>query len=83
MVRKKSEPEPFLTDEEVSDLQELEKVTKPIKKPSKKQQETVMPVEYEFHGNYALEFMFFRLSEIYYGQKVSLKIESVIKERLE
>jgi hypothetical protein len=43
----------------------------------------IKPVEYEFHGNYALEFMFFRLSEIYYGQKVSLKIESVIKERLE
>jgi hypothetical protein len=43
----------------------------------------VKPVEYEFHGNYALEFMFFRLSEIYYGQKVSLEIESVIKKKLE
>jgi hypothetical protein len=43
----------------------------------------VKPVEYEFHGNYALEFMFFRLSEIYFGQKVSLEIESVIKKKLE
>jgi hypothetical protein len=43
----------------------------------------VRPIEYEFHGNYALEFMFFRLSEVYYGQKVSLEIESVIKRRLE
>lgn len=43
----------------------------------------IKPVEYEFHGNYALEFMFFRLSEIYYGKNVSLKIESVIKGRLE
>lgn len=43
----------------------------------------VKPVEYEFHGNYALELMFFRLSEIYFGQNVSLKIESIIKERLE
>lgn len=43
----------------------------------------VKPVEYEFHGNYALELMFFRLSEIYFGKNVSLKIESIIKERLE
>ena len=43
----------------------------------------VKPIEYEFKGNYALEFMFFRLSEIYFGQNVSLKIESIIKERIE
>jgi hypothetical protein len=39
--------------------------------------------EHIFKGNYALEFMFFRLSEMYYGQKVSLEIESVIKRRLD
>lgn len=39
--------------------------------------------EHIFKGNYALEFMFFRLSELYYGQKVSLEIESVIKRRLD
>lgn len=43
----------------------------------------IKPIEYEFHGNYALELMFFRLSEVYYGQKVSLEIESVIKRRIE
>jgi hypothetical protein len=43
----------------------------------------VKPIEYEFHGNYALEIMFFRLSEIYFGEKISLKIESIIKERLD
>jgi hypothetical protein len=43
----------------------------------------IKPVEYEFHGNYALEIMFFRLAEIYFGNKISLKIESIIKERLE
>lgn len=43
----------------------------------------IKPIEYEFHGNYALEFLFIRLSEIYYGKNVSLRIESIIKERLE
>jgi len=43
----------------------------------------IKPIEYEFHGNYALELLFFRLSEKYYGKNVSLKIESIIKERLE
>lgn len=43
----------------------------------------VKPIEYEFHGNYALEFMFFRLSEVYYGKNVSLEIESIIKRRLD
>jgi hypothetical protein len=43
----------------------------------------IKPIEYEFHGNYALELMFFRLSMIYWGEKVSLKIESVIKGKLE
>jgi len=41
------------------------------------------PIEYDFHGNYALELMFFRLSEIYYGKQISLKIESIIKSNLE
>jgi hypothetical protein len=39
--------------------------------------------EHIFRGNYALEFMFFRLSETYYGKEVSLKIESIIKGRIE
>lgn len=43
----------------------------------------IKPIEYEFHGNYALEFMFFRLSEVYYGKNVSLEIESIIKGRLD
>ena len=43
----------------------------------------IKPIEYEFHGNYPLEIMFFRLSEIYFGEKISLKIESIIKERLD
>lgn len=45
MVKKKeSQPEPFLTDEEVEDLQQLKKVTKTVKKPTKKQQEKVEKV---------------------------------------
>jgi hypothetical protein len=43
----------------------------------------IKPIEYEFHGNYALELMFFRLSELYYGKNVSLEIESIVKKRLE
>lgn len=43
----------------------------------------VKPIDYEFHGNYALELMFFRISEIYFGKNVSLEIESVIKRKLE
>lgn len=42
----------------------------------------IKPIVYDFHGNYALEFMFFRLSEVYYGEQVSLEIESVIKRRI-
>jgi len=45
--------------------------------------EYIRPIEYEFHGNYALELMFFRLSEVYYGKDISLRVESIIKERLE
>lgn len=43
----------------------------------------IKPIEYEFHGNYALELMFFRLSAIYWGEAISLKIESIIKGKLE
>jgi hypothetical protein len=43
----------------------------------------IKPIEYQFHGNYGLELMFFRISEIYYGKQVSLQIESVIKSKLE
>ena len=43
----------------------------------------IRPIEYEFHGNYALELMFFRLSELYYGKNISLRIESIIKDRIE
>jgi hypothetical protein len=43
----------------------------------------IKPIEYEFHGNWALELMFIRLSEIYYGEKISLEIESTIKRRIE
>jgi hypothetical protein len=35
-----------------------------------------------FKGNYALELMFFQLSEKYYGKDIRLKIESVIKSRI-
>lgn len=40
------------------------------------------PIEYNFNGNYALEIMFFRLSEIYFGQKISLEIERIIKKEI-
>lgn len=41
------------------------------------------PIEYHYTGNYAIEIMFFRLSEIYFGKEISLKIESAIKSKLE
>lgn len=43
----------------------------------------IKPIEHKFQGNYALELMFFRLSEIYYGKEISMKIESAIKSKLE
>jgi len=43
----------------------------------------IKPVEYDFKGNYAIELMFFRLSDIYFGKKISLEIESAIKKRLD
>lgn len=43
----------------------------------------IKPTEFHFQGNYALELMFFRLSEIYYGKEISMKIESTIKSKLE
>jgi hypothetical protein len=42
----------------------------------------VKPIEYRYTGNYALEIMFFRISEIYFGNQVSLQIQSVIKNRV-
>jgi hypothetical protein len=43
----------------------------------------IKPIEYQFHGNYALELMFFRISEVYFGKQVSLLVESAIKSKLE
>jgi len=43
----------------------------------------IKPIEYEFKGNYALEFMFIRLADVYFGQKISLEIESSIKKRVD
>jgi hypothetical protein len=40
------------------------------------------PQKFEYHGNYALELMFFKISYIYYGKEISNKIESAIKSRL-
>lgn len=44
--------------------------------------EYVKPIEYEYHGNYALEIMIFRLTEIYFGEKISKQIEEIIKRRI-
>jgi hypothetical protein len=40
-------------------------------------------MEYEYHGNYALEIMLFRISEIYFGKEISEKIEIIIKRRIQ
>jgi len=40
------------------------------------------PIEYEYHGNYALETMLFRISEIYFGIEISKKIEIIILRRI-
>jgi hypothetical protein len=41
------------------------------------------PMLYEYHGNYALEIMIFRISEIYFGIVVSKKIEEIINRRIQ
>lgn len=40
------------------------------------------PSEYIFKDNYAVETMLKKISEIYFGKKVSLKIEDLLKERI-
>lgn len=40
------------------------------------------PIEYEYHGNYALEIMIFRITEIYFGEKISKQIEEIIQGRI-
>ena len=40
------------------------------------------PTEYIFRDNYAVETMLKKISEIYFGKKVSLKIEDLLKERI-
>lgn len=48
-----------------------------------KKGEYIKPIEYEYHGNYALETMFFRISEIYFGQEISKKMEVIILRRIQ
>lgn len=42
-----------------------------------------IPSEYIFRDNYAIETMLIKISEIYFGRKVSLKIEDLLKSRIE
>lgn len=41
--------------------------------------ETREPLKREFHGNYAIEIMIIRITEIYFGREISTKIEGVLK----
>jgi hypothetical protein len=44
--------------------------------------ETKEPMKQEFHGNYALETLFIRVSEHYFGKEVSIKIEAILTGRI-
>jgi len=41
------------------------------------------PSEYIFKNNYAVETMLIKISEIYFGKKVSNAIEWLLKERVD
>lgn len=45
--------------------------------------EYIKPIEYEYHGNYALEMMIFGIARIYFGNKIASKIEIIINNRSE
>ena len=40
------------------------------------------PEKHIFNGNYALEMMLIKISEKYFGSKVSAKIEDLLKSRI-
>lgn len=40
------------------------------------------PERMEFNGNYAIETMIIKISEKYFGVKVSRKIEDMLKDRI-
>jgi hypothetical protein len=42
-----------------------------------------LPSEYIFKDNYAIETMLIKISFIYFGKEVSLKIEDLLKCRIE
>jgi hypothetical protein len=41
--------------------------------------ETKEPLKLEFHGNYAIEIMIFKVSERYFGVLISDKIKTIIQ----
>lgn len=41
------------------------------------------PSEYIFKDNYAIETMLIKISEIYFGKEISLRIEDLLKKRIE
>jgi hypothetical protein len=41
--------------------------------------ETKEPLKLEFHGNYAIEIMLFKVSERYFGVTISEKIKTIIQ----
>jgi hypothetical protein len=41
------------------------------------------PTEYIFKDNYAIETMLIKISEIYFGKEISLRIEDLLKTRIE
>jgi hypothetical protein len=48
-----------------------------------RQREYNKPSEYIFKDNYAIETMLIKISFIYFGKEVSLKIEDLLKTRID
>ena len=41
------------------------------------------PNEYIFKDNYAIETMLIKITEIYFGKEISLRIEDLLKKRID